>query len=68
MNNLRTIAVAVLAMLSCPALLGPCGSSAAWGAEDELWQGAAQRIEEHRKSDAVLVVVNKPASRFPTSR
>ena len=37
----------------------------AWGAEDELWQGAAQRIEKYRKSDAVLVLVNKAGKPLP---
>jgi GH35 family endo-1,4-beta-xylanase len=65
MNILRTIVIAVLVILSCPALLKPYGGSTAWGAEDELWQGAAQRIEKYRKSDAVLVLVNKAGQPLP---
>ena len=65
MHVLRTITTALLVMLGCPALLGPCGIIAAWSAEDELLQGAAQRIEEHRKSDAALVVVDTAGKPLP---
>jgi GH35 family endo-1,4-beta-xylanase len=68
MHILRTIATALLAMLVCPALPGPPGTNAAWSAEsaeEELLQGAAQRIEEHRKSDAAMVVVDTAGNPLP---
>ena len=65
MHILRTIATALLAMLVCPALPGPGGTNAAWSADEDLLQGAAQRIEDHRKSDAALVVVDAAGKPLP---
>ncbi|MHB8970943.1 MAG: endo-1,4-beta-xylanase [Pirellulaceae bacterium] len=68
MHVLRTIATALLVMLGCPALPGPEGTNAAWSAEEDLFQGAAQRIEAHRKSDAALVVVDTAGQPLPDVR
>ncbi|MHB8951891.1 MAG: endo-1,4-beta-xylanase [Pirellulaceae bacterium] len=64
MNMLRAIKTVLVALLVCPALSALlCGTTGA--AEDALWQGAAQRIEEHRKSDAALVVVDTAGKALP---
>jgi endo-1,4-beta-xylanase len=56
---------AFLGLLGVAFLSACCGLRTAGAAEDDLLQGASQRIEEHRKADAAIVVVDaagKPLS------
>ncbi len=53
-------------MLPWLAVAGWCLASGMFAAEpeDELLQGAAQRIEQHRKADATMVVVDEAGQRL----
>jgi endo-1,4-beta-xylanase len=61
----RRSLIALVALLVFPAMLAPRGADAARAAEEELLQGAAQRIEEHRKSDAAIVIVDASGKPLP---